>query len=95
MQINKHCTLTADDYIETEQAEPTSRLMPDHMSRLTEWIGYGTVAGLRARRTYYTVTAEDQETLEANNGDAGCLDWDNPANITEIITDDGVAVVEL
>lgn len=95
MRINKMCKLTANDYVETTAAEATSRLLPAHMAHLTEWVGYGTVAGLRAKRIYYTVTEEDAETLEGNGGDMGELNWDNDYNETHIITDDGVTVLTL
>lgn len=95
MRINKNCRLKAADYVETVAAEPTSRLLPDNLRECTEWIGYGTVAGLRAKRIYYTVTVDDAEVLEATGGDCGQLDWDSSLNETHIITDDGVTVIEL
>ena len=88
MTINPMCNLSITDYVETGTAVMTGRLLPDHMSEYVEWVGYGTVAGLRARCMYYTL---DTDTTE----DAGNLDWDDDNNRVEIITDDDVVLVTL
>jgi hypothetical protein len=62
-----------ESYTETDQAEMTNRVRPDH-DDTTEWCGYGTCNGLPAKAWYYT-TAEDQTAVEANGGDWGTVDW--------------------
>jgi hypothetical protein len=94
LKINPDLRLTIDDYEETRQADMTSRLLPDHMSRLTEWYGYGTLAGLRARATYYT-TDDDSAQVEDNGGDWGEIDWGVRLSHVDILTDDEVVVVTL
>ena len=86
--------LTMADYEETSQAEMTSRLMQPHEEDLTEWYGYGTIAGLAARATYYT-TEEDAQMVDDNGGDWGAIDWTQSLAYVQIVTDDGVPVVTI
>ncbi len=91
LTINPRCTLTVDDYNETTQAEMTNRLADDGDDS-TEWYGYGTLAGLKARAVYYT-TPEDAQAVEDNGGDWGAINWD--IDHIDILTDDGVVVATL
>lgn len=86
--LNSHCILTIADYDETTQAEPTGRLLPDNDDR-TEYYGYGTLAGLRARATYM-ISAEDEATMAEQDGDGSAIDW--KIDHVDIMTDDGVIV---
>lgn len=94
IRLNPGLNLIMADYDETEQAEMTSRLLPDHMAGLTEWHGYGTIAGLAARATYYT-TEGDSRQVEDNGGDWGALDWDARLESIDIMTDDGAVVATI
>ena len=84
--------LTMADYDETDQAEETSRALPPHMEGLTEWYGYGTMAGLRARGVYFTDQA-DADNVDDNGGDWGAVNWAARLSHVDIVTDDGVVLV--
>ena len=93
MELNASCRLTVSDYEEVEQAEMTNRVLEPHMEGLTEWYGYGTVAGLDARAVYYTNS--DDAGIAADTGDFGSIDWDTRLSHVDIITDDHVVVVTI
>jgi len=93
MELNANCNLTISDYDETEPAEMTNRVLEPHMEGLVEWYGYGSIAGLNARATYYT-NADDDE-IAADTGDFGSIDWDTRLSHVDIITDDHVVVVTI
>jgi len=93
MELNASCRLTVSDYEEVEQAEMTNRVLEPHMEGLTEWYGYGTVAGLDARAVYYTNS--DDAGIAADTGDFGSIDWGTRLSHVDIITDDHVVVVTI
>ena len=94
LSINETITLTIDDYYEGIQAEPTNRLLPDSQRELTEWYGYGEIAGLNARAVYMT-GPEDETAVELAGGDYGVIDWYDRLMHIDIMTNDGVPVVIL
>ena len=92
IKVNEHLKLSVTDYNETTQAEMTSRYLEAHQEGLVEWYGYGDIAGLRARATYFT-TEGDNQIVGDNGGDWGGVDWDARLSHIDILTDDGVVVV--
>jgi hypothetical protein len=92
MKINKDLSLSIKDYTETECAEQTNRVLNDG-STDSEWEGYGTIAGLKAKATYYTTDADAENAYEDENWDR--IDWLACLKKVEIITDDGVTVVTI
>ena len=93
MKLNTNCNLTISDYEESDPAEMTNRVLDPHMEGLVEWYGYGSIAGLNARATYYT-NADDDE-IAADTGDFGSIDWDTRLSHVDIITDDNIVVVTI
>lgn len=93
MKLNTNCNLTINDYEEIEPAEMTNRVLDPHMEWLVEWYGYGVIAGLAARATYYTNSDDDE--IAADTGDLGSIDWDARLSHVDIITDDKVVVVTI
>jgi hypothetical protein len=91
--INAGCTIDITDYIETEQAEATSRCLEAHEADLAEWVGKGTIAGLPCR-AYYMTTKSDSRYAD-ETGDWGGIDWMARLQRVEIITDDGCEVARI
>jgi hypothetical protein len=90
---NTGCTIDITDYIETTQAEPTSRCLDAHEEGLAEWEGKGTIAGLPCR-AYYMTTEGDSRYAEETDDWSG-IDWTVRLQRVEIITDDGVEVARI
>jgi len=83
--------LKITEYEEKEGAEPSNRVLPSHMVHLTEWYGYGTIAGRQARATYLT-TEEDKQMVEENGGDWSYVDWPGSLQCVELLDDDGFEI---
>jgi hypothetical protein len=91
--VNAGCTIDITDYIETEQAEATSRCLEAHEVDLAEWVGKGTIAGLPCR-AYYMTTKGDSR-YAADTDDWGGIDWMVRLQRVEIMTDDGCEVARI
>lgn len=91
--INTGCTIDVTDYIETDQAEPTSRCLEAHEADLAEWIGKGTIAGLPCRAIYMTTKGDSRYAEETD--DWGGISWEARLQRIEIVTDDGVEVARI
>lgn len=90
---NDGCTIDITDYVETQQADATSRCLEAHEKGLAEWEGRGTIAGLPCRAYYMTTEGDSRYAEEA--GDWGGIDWAVRLQRVEIITDDGVEVARI
>jgi hypothetical protein len=86
--------VTVADYIETEQAEPTNRLLQDPEKLLTEWYGFGAIAGQKARATYMT-GPEDDYAVGESGGDASAIDWYSRLSHIDILDDNGDVVATI
>ena len=86
--INDRLNIQTDDYVETDQCEPTNRVLPAHMDGLMEWCGGGSVLGVKARAYYYT-DDQDAETVADNGGDWGVIDWDDKLSHIVLLLGDG------
>jgi len=66
---------TTPDLINPTGAEPTSRLLPDHQSDLTEWEESATIDGVPV--TAYYMTTQEDEDAAGENGAWDMIDWDD------------------
>ena len=90
--LAESATILLYDYEETEQAQPTDRLLPDNDDR-TEWYGYGTIYGLPARCVYMTTPEDEGHATET--GDYGDIDWWDRVERIDILGDDHQPIISL